>query len=183
MTEDFLRLVSQANPAARQQYQPANNGYPPTVPHADHSSTLVDPFFDDEEDNTPDSAFGHSMPMRSQENGLSSSQVSVDPSQALPQRWNFDDDDFISGTPPQTFGASTYSASKPQPKPKSALSRLKSRRWKWPWQKEQVLTGERLIALNNGEANTAFCSNFVSTSKYNLLTFLPKFLFGASFYS
>jgi len=182
MTEDFLRLVSNANPAVRQQYQPANNGYPPTAPYADRSSTLVDPFFDDEEDNMPDSAFGHSTPMRSQGNGPSLSRVSVDPSEALPQRWNFDDDDdFITGNS-QTFGASSNSASNP-PKPKSALSRLRSRRWKWPWQKEQVLTGERLIALNNGEANNAFCSNFVSTSKYNLLTFLPKFLFGASFRS
>lgn len=181
MTEDFLRLVSQANPAARQQYQPANNGYPPTAPYADRSSTLVDPFFDDEEDHMPDSAFGHSTPVRSQENGPSSSRFSVDPSEALPQRWNFDDDDFITGNS-QTFGA-TSNLSKPQPKPKTALSRLKSQRWKWPWQKEQVLTGERLIALNNGEANNAFCSNFVSTSKYNLLTFLPKFLFGASFHS
>jgi len=52
--------------------------------------------------------------------------------------------------------------------------------WKWPWEKEKVLVGERLIFLNDERANaeSGFVSNYVSTSKYNAVTFLPKFLFG-----
>jgi phospholipid-transporting ATPase len=52
--------------------------------------------------------------------------------------------------------------------------------WKWPWEKEKVLMGERIIFLNDEGANadSGFVSNYVSTSKYNMATFLPKFLYG-----
>ncbi|KIM45195.1 hypothetical protein M413DRAFT_441876 [Hebeloma cylindrosporum] len=181
MSDDFLRLVSQANPATRQ-YQPANNGYPPSAstagPYTDRSpQQLMDPFFDDEDENAPDSAFGRPGPMQSQESDLPLARSAAPPagvasnsSNGLPQGWNFDDDDFQ----PQRFpGPSDSNGKKPAPK----ASRFKAPKWKWPWEKEKVLTGERVVALNNSVANAEFCSNFVSTSKYNLITFLPKFLF------
>ena len=60
------------------------------------------------------------------------------------------------------------------------MEKAKKWEWKWPWKKEKELTGERIIALNNPALNSEYCSNFVSASKYNLVTFLPKFLFGES---
>lgn len=188
MAEDFIRLVSSANPAARQQYQPASNGYPPSTSFSNQSPNLMDPFFDDEEDNVPDSAFGNAVPMRSQESNLSLSRNAAPPagtgtsssSQGLPQGWNFDDDDFVPGDRQNFPGTSNHHVPI-KSKTKSALMRFKSQNWKWPWQKEQVLTGERVITLNNSAANDEFCSNFVSTSKYNAVTFLPKFLFGMSY--
>jgi len=49
-----------------------------------------------------------------------------------------------------------------------------------PWQKEKVLMGERIIFLNDSRGNgeQGFVSNYVSTTKYNLVTFMPKFLVG-----
>ena len=46
----------------------------------------------------------------------------------------------------------------------------------------RVYTGERLIFLNNQALNapSKFLGNSISTSKYNPVTFLPKFLFGWS---
>ncbi|RDB24741.1 hypothetical protein Hypma_007946 [Hypsizygus marmoreus] len=179
MTDDFRRLVSQANPATRP-YQPANNdynGYPPSSsmgPYSDQQSPQpMDPFFDDDDENIPDSAFGRPGPMQSQESGLPLARSAAPPAgtgpsklslgDGVPQGWNFDDDDF---QPP--------SSSTPHSATKSPTHRR--RKWKWPWQKEKVLAGERIIALNNQAANGDFCSNFVSTSKYNLATFIPKFL-------
>ncbi|KAJ7350407.1 calcium transporting ATPase [Mycena albidolilacea] len=180
---DFLRLVSQANPATRQ-YQPAN-AYPPassSSPYADHSPQLMDPFFDDDED-VPDSAFGRPSPgpMDSQASGLPLARNAVPPAgsgaarggEGVPQGWNFDDNEFRSAEQPfagsSSFnGMAPKSEAKPVPAPK--------RKWKWPWQKDKVLTGDRVIALNNAPANLEFGSNFVSTSKYNVATFLVKFL-------
>jgi phospholipid-transporting ATPase len=44
----------------------------------------------------------------------------------------------------------------------------------------KVYEGERLIHIGNPALNAAskFSNNSVSTSKYNLVTFLPKFLAG-----
>lgn len=182
MSDDFVRLVSQANPAStfrQPQYQPANNGYPPSssmnTPYDNtQSPQLLDPFFDDEDD-MPDSAFGRPGPMQSQESGLplarsaapvagaNQSKLSL-PADGTPQGWAFDDNQFHPVTPPS---ANSRSENKPR-----------KQRWKWPWQKEVVLTGERVIALNNSLANREFQSNFVSASKYNLVTFVPKFLTG-----
>ncbi|KAF8070424.1 calcium transporting ATPase [Lyophyllum atratum] len=182
MTDDFRRLVSKANPAARP-YQHANddyNGYPPSSsmgPYSDQHSPqqIMDPFFDDDDDNIPDSAFGRPRPMESQESGLPLARSAAPPAgsgpsklslgDGVPQGWNFDDADF------QPVGASPPHASK-----SPAPARKRKWNWKWPWQKEEVLVGERIIALNNSAANGDFCSNFVSTSKYNLATFMPKFL-------
>jgi len=186
MSDDFLRLVSQANPATRQ-YQPAFNGYPPSTstarPYADQSPQLMDPFFDDEDENIPDSAFGRPAPMQSQESGLPLARSAAPPagvgpsnsSNELPRDWNFDDDDFQPANGQRFPGPSDLNREKPAPK----SSRFKVPKWKWPWEKEKVLSGERVVVLNNGVANAEFCSNFVSTSKYNFITFLPKFLFGA----
>ncbi|PPQ62936.1 hypothetical protein CVT24_006176 [Panaeolus cyanescens] len=185
MSDDFLRLVSQSNPATRQ-YQPANNGYPPSQsaagPYSDRSSQLMDPFFDDEDDNVPDSAFGRPAPMQSQESGLPLARSGAPPAglgtspstSGLPQGWNFDDDDVQPNSGQPFKGSANFPGTKSQ-QPK--MSQAKSKKWKWPWKKEKVLTGERVIALNNSEANSEFSSNFVSTSKYNMATFLPKFLF------
>jgi Phospholipid-translocating ATPase N-terminal len=192
MTDDFLQLVSQANPAASQYHQ-ANNRYPPTTsmpsgssPYSDHLSQQMDPFFDD--DDIPDSAFG---PAHSQESGLPLAKSAAlpsgvdfsDSSKAPPQSWNFDDDDDFQASKfqasnGQSFPGPSFSSSPTAKRPITSIPKLKSKKWKWPWQKEKVLTGERIVALNNSAANADYCSNVISTSKYNLATFLPKFLFG-----
>lgn len=181
MSDDFVRLVSQANPASRQQYQPANTGYPPSSP-----PDGLDPFFDDDDD-VPDSAFGRPSAMQSKESGLpfarsgaspagvGNSQLTL-PTAIQPDQWSFDDDS----------GSKSFAGSSSFPGPSAGHQRKPSKsirkkwKWKWPWQKEQVLTGNRVVALNNSDANADFCNNYVSTSKYNLVTFMPKFLFGAS---
>jgi len=187
MSEDFLRLVSQANPATRR-YQPAHNGYPPsssTEPYLD-SPQPMDPFFDDDDENMPYSAFGRPAPMQSQESGLPLTSAAAPPAgsgtskqnhgDVVPQGWNFDDDDFH---PP---GQSTFPGSEHYPsKPLSSPTRKWEWKWKWPWQKEKELTGERVITLNNSSSNSDFCSNSISTSKYNLVSFVPKFLTGTYF--
>ncbi|KAJ7039124.1 calcium transporting ATPase [Mycena alexandri] len=186
MSDDFLRLVNQANPAARQQYQPAN-AYPPasaSSPYANHSPQLMDPFFDDDDDNMPDSAFGRpsSGPMDSQASGLPLTQHAAPPAgsgqskvsgDGVPQGWNFDDDDYRPAEP-AFAGSGAFNGMNPKSEQKAAPS--PKQKWKWPWQKDKVLTGDRVIALNNAPANVEYGSNFVSTSKYNLATFIPKFL-------
>ncbi|KAF8639497.1 hypothetical protein AX17_001402 [Amanita inopinata Kibby_2008] len=182
MSEDFLRLVSQANPATRQ-YQPANTGYPPSnTPYNDQSPQLLDPFFDDDDDNAPDSAFGRSIAMQSQESGLPLTRSAAPPAginsskstfgDGMPQGWNFDDDEFQSGNGRAFDGSSSFPGPSKEHPPKPTVKR----RWKWPWDKQKQLTGERVIALNSSAANADFSSNFVSTSKYNVVTFVPKFL-------
>ncbi|KAF5351676.1 hypothetical protein D9756_007514 [Leucocoprinus leucothites] len=188
MADDFLRLVSSANPAARQ-YQPAmtNNGYPPSAgpynqqQHSDPQ--FLDPFFDDDDDGAPDSAFGRPQAMESRESGLPLSRTAAAPAghskvtlgEGVPQGWNFDDEDLTPSNPAPFSGSGSFPGTKSQT-PKSS-GPPKRRKWKWPWAKEKELAGERLITLNNSAANGEFCSNFISTSKYNLATFMPKFLF------
>ncbi len=185
MTDDFARLVSSANPASRQ-YAPAStfDGYPPAQHNA--SPQLLDPFFDD--DDMPDSAFGRPLPMQSVESGLPLTSAAANPAghskitlpgSGQPQGWTFDED-----VPPEQ-SKSPFSGSSSFPGSSQTLSnksskRKRTRQWKWPWQKDRVQTGERVVALNdfNGERNVEFCSNYVSTSKYNAVTFVPKFLAG-----
>ncbi|KAG7098494.1 hypothetical protein E1B28_000438 [Marasmius oreades] len=184
MSDDFLRLVSQANPATGQ-YQPAHNGYPPStsnnplspIPTSANNPQLLDPFFDDDDDPIPDSAFGHPQAMHSQESGLPLARSAAPPAgisktslsgDGMPQGWNFDEDD-INQFP--TAGSTRSHSEKPSKLPK------RKRQWKWPWQKEKVLTGERVVALNNEAANLEFVNNYISTSKYNAATFIPKFFF------
>lgn len=187
MTDDFLRLVSSANPAARQ-YQPAmtSSGYPPSAgPYNQQSDPqLLDPFFDDDDDGVPDSAFGRPGPMESRESGLPLSRTAAAPAghskvtigEGVPQGWNFDDEDLTPSNQAPFAGSAAFPGTKVQVPKTSTTPR--PRKWRWPWQREKVLTGERVIALNNSSANGEFGSNFVSTSKYNLATFMPKFLFG-----
>lgn len=183
MSDDFVRLVSQANPASGSNggYTRAGNGgtgYPP-------SQQLMDPFFDDEDE--PDSAFGPgtrgvgNAGMASKESfgtplksnaapmaGASQSKVSLG---GQPQGWNFDDDDVAVPTLP-TVAPHVQAQSK---KRKGRRKEL----FKWPWAKEEKVEGERVVALNTPGAGTEFIHNGVSTSKYNVATFGPKFLFGA----
>jgi len=62
--------------------------------------------------------------------------------------------------------------------PLLATKKASRGRWRWPWEKERVFTGERVVAFDNPDANVNFLSNYVSTTKYNMVTFVPKFLFG-----
>lgn len=180
MAEDFARLVFQANPATslNSQYQRANSGYPPSGPGGDpHASPqLLDPFFDDEDEGeVPDSAFSGAHSMQAKESNLhlpsqaaplaGASKLSVQTND-VPQGWTFDQE-IQDDTPVKT----RQSSRKPQ--------KVSRRKWRWPWQKEKVLTGERVVALNNSDANTDFLSNYVSTTKYNMATFIPKFFFGS----
>ncbi len=200
MSDDFVRLVSSANPAFRQ-YQPANTGYPPSGSSPQHNNQLsfdaggqsdqMDPFFDDDDD-LPDSAFGpprQMQAMQSKESGLplarnaalpagmGGSQLSIPNDQDMLQDWD-------EVPPPGKRGSLPFAGSKSFPGSSSGMKEKgagKPRgKWKWPWQKsDEVLEGERIITLNNPGANTGHCSNYISTSKYNAVTFVPKFLFGA----
>jgi phospholipid-transporting ATPase len=148
----------------------------------------MDPFFLDEDvDDMPDSAFGVRQPgpMESQASGLPLAQAAVPPAgyghtgNGAPGDWNLIDDDLPHTEEPAFNGSAAF----PGPKEKSAF-RLpggggRRRRWKWPWQKPPPQEGDRIIVLNNETAND-YCSNSVSTSKYNVATFVPKFLTGAS---
>ncbi|KIK92679.1 hypothetical protein PAXRUDRAFT_829729 [Paxillus rubicundulus Ve08.2h10] len=186
--ESFARLVYTANPAVSHSNNPyLQPSYPPS--HTYPQTNLMDPFFDDDEDllgSAPppaDPAFAihsHPAPTQSQGSslpltrsavppaglGLSSTSLAT-PTAGQPQGWGFDDDAAFQG-----------SASFPGPPPTTSpkAPHTLKQKWKWPWSKELVLAGERVIALNNSPMNVDFCDNFVSTSKYNALTFLPKFL-------
>jgi phospholipid-transporting ATPase len=178
MADDFARLVFQSNPATsrKSQYQRANDGYPPSGPPGDsHTSPqLLDPFFDDEEEGeVSDSAFSGAHPMQVKESNLhlpsqaaplaGASKSSLQTSD-IPQGWAFDREE---DSPVKT----SQLPRKPQ--------KVSRRKWRWPWRKEKVLTGERVVALNNPDANADFLSNYVSTTKYNMATFVPKFFFGS----
>lgn len=171
MSDDFVRLVSQSNPA-NNQYQQTNNGYPPKSSRDQH----LDPFFDDEDDDGLDSAFGRPSPMpaQSQSSGIHLTKSAALPAGA-PEPWSFDDED-----PHQAYpGSKLPSPSGSTLKEKQRKRRIPQIKWEWPWKKtEKVLAGERTVTLNNPTANE-FCSNYVTTSKYNMATFLPKFLLGA----
>jgi len=57
--------------------------------------------------------------------------------------------------------------------------------WKGVMGGHRVYEGERVVHLNNSTLNAPqkWPGNSVSTSKYNIVTFIPKFLVGASFSS
>ena len=194
MADDFTRLVSQANPAATQ-YRPT---YPPT---SSNTPTIgLDPFFDDDDDlelgtpiphqtvhtrgggnllspdAPPDSAFGSAQAMQSTDSGLPLSKNAALPA-GSPHVWGFDDEDV---QVPSTFAGSASFPGTSSQLPLKQPPRKRSRTWRWPWQKEQEREGNRIIALNDEHANLSegYCSNYVSTSKFNIATFLPKFLTG-----
>ncbi|KAG8908110.1 hypothetical protein FRC00_011425, partial [Tulasnella sp. 408] len=84
--------------------------------------------------------------------------------------WTFDDDE---GLPAPN---SRYERGG---QPRNAPLRQRTKRtWKWPWERQKALAPERKIWLNDHPSNEAegYCSNYVSTTKYNLVTFVPKFL-------
>lgn len=171
MSDDFVRLVTQANPA-NNQYQQTSNGYPPMS-----REQQLDPFFDDEDDDGPDSGFGQPppMPAQSQSSGIHLTKNAAPHAGAL-QPWSFDDEDSQQTYPESTLPSSSSSTLHEKKKRR----RIPQIKWEWPWKKkEQVLAGERTIALNNPSPNDEFCSNYITTSKYNSATFLPKFLLGA----
>ena len=189
MSEQFINLVSQANPATRQ-YQPTINGYPPASnsnsPYNHNSPQVLDPFFDDDDD-TPDSAFamGRTTPMQSQASGLPLRDHAAPPAgtgfsktslqgDGMPQGWDDADVQLPPGVQPFAGSAAFPGAQTPTEKTQST----RRKKWRWPWQKEEQLVGERVIALNNAANNADYPSNFVSTSKYNMVTFVPKFLTG-----
>jgi phospholipid-transporting ATPase len=185
MTDNFINLVSQANPATSQ-YRPTLSTPNAHSPYGPHST--MDPFFDDDDDNgapMPDSAYA--LPMHSQDSGLPLRERAVPPAgsggDGLPHGWNFDDEEVqVPGQGGAFRGSAAFPGVMPasaEKKKKSAASKGKSR-WKWPWQKERVMIGERVVPLNDPSLNLDYCSNFVSTSKYNMLSFTPKFLYGAS---
>ncbi|EJT96701.1 calcium transporting ATPase [Dacryopinax primogenitus] len=64
------------------------------------------------------------------------------------------------------------------PTPKQPKERWAGRGWRWPWEKKVVLEGDRIVRVNDERTNeeVGFEGNYVSTSKYNAMTFLPKFL-------
>lgn len=69
---------------------------------------------------------------------------------------------------------------RPSERIKGAWKELKDR----VWGKPKVLEGERMIHINDYSLNESskFSNNYVSTSKYNLITFVPKFFTGPSFF-
>lgn len=145
----------------------------------------MDPFFLDEDvDDMPDSAFGVRQPgpMESQASGLPLTQAAVPPAgyghadNGAPGDWNFIDDDQEHPDGSAYNGSASFPGPSIQEKGRKPAPR--KRRWRWPWQKPPQQEGERIIVLNNEAAND-YCSNFVSTSKYNVATFVPKFLTGA----
>ncbi|KAG1879890.1 Ca-transporting ATPase [Suillus subluteus] len=191
--ESFAALVNATNPAASGYGQRENNnpyihsdyntnttpsGYPP-------QPNLMDPFFDDDDDDASHSNFAMysaQRPMQSQESGLPLARSAAPPAgigasstslatipNGQPQGWAFDSDSMSPAfSPAPSFPA------EPSSTPMRPLKRR--RKWKWPWQRDNELTGERVITLNNPFMNDGYCSNFVSTSKYNMVSFLPKFL-------
>ena len=118
-----------------------------------------------------------------------------------PQGWTFDQDDpyataarsstTVHGTSGMPFaGSKTFngvgSSSTDELRGAAAPKRGGGGIWKqlgqgrFPWQKEKVLTGERIVFLNDSKGNDerGFINNYVSTTKYSLVTFVPKFLVG-----
>lgn len=171
--ESFARLVNSANPAANNR----SVNYPPT-------SNAIDPFFDDDDDgDLLDSAPPHHnliFPTRSQESGLPLAHAAAPPAGLGPSTVSLTHPGQPQGWSEAAFRGSASFPGVPSKPHLNAPRPRRRKKWKWPWQKEVVLTGERVIALNNPLMNDNFCDNFVSTSKYNTATFLPKFLKGNS---
>lgn len=231
MSSDFERLVSQANPAARQASgRNGSNNHPRQS--LDHDNPfLIDDLEDFDDTPVTDHRYQNRHPQHAgpsvthyandrqaaRSNPLDDPIDTYDQNQQLtrgpstksqrsahgtgqPEGWIFDVDDnapnnlsttTVNGNAPPFPGSKIFNGTinesseglrvGGQPSRKKKLMDLK-KNWKWPWEKEKVLTGERIVFLNDDGANgdSGFVSNYVSTSKYNLVTFLPKFLFGMS---
>lgn len=107
--------------------------------------------------------------------GASTSTVALG-KDGMPPGWAFDDDEPVNqpaGSTSRSVGGSGGL--------KGAMKK-RGGGWKWPWTKEQVLEGERTVWLNDQARNISegYPNNYVSTSKYNVVTFVPKFFAGTS---
>ncbi|ELU39138.1 phospholipid-transporting ATPase, putative [Rhizoctonia solani AG-1 IA] len=160
----------------------------------------MDPFFDDDEDdanpfgdgrgnpfgdkyaapgNSTGNAYGMSTPnlgltanaVPPAGVGASTSTVALG-KDGMPPGWAFDDDEPVNQ--PATSRSAPASSSGGL---KGAMKKTGGG-WKWPWAKEKVYEGERQVWLNDQARNIGegYPNNYVSTSKYNLATFIPKFL-------
>jgi phospholipid-transporting ATPase len=176
---DFNALVARANPAAAQ-YQPTRtHNYPPDSDSRQEIFLIDD---DDEEKDFGLGGPGHSpvqpgasfrqAPMASMNSMNSTSPLAANAQQPAGTSMNdggsswLDDDAELEELPQQ--------------RQKEKLGkRLKERfKFQMPWNKEEKFEGERIILLNDEVGNHAqkFPNNYVSTSKYNVVTFIPKFL-------
>ncbi|KAJ1305911.1 hypothetical protein OPQ81_010630 [Rhizoctonia solani] len=186
--DDFVSLVSRSNPASGQyqtgsgrSYAPAGTYPPPQNVTSPRTAQPMDPFFDDDEEDdanpfgdgrgnpftdrhaAPGNSAGNAYAMSTPSLGLtanaappagaSSSTVALG-KDGMPPGWAFDDDEPVNQP----------AASRSAPASGSGV--------------EKVLEGERTVWLNDQARNIAegYPNNYVSTSKYNLATFIPKFL-------
>ncbi|CAE6467336.1 hypothetical protein ACGC1H_005047 [Rhizoctonia solani] len=183
-------------------YAPTGTYPPPQNTVSPGTAQPMDPFFDDDEEddanpfgdgrgnpfadkhaapgNSAGNAYGMSTPnlgltanaVPPAGAGASSSTVALG-KDGMPPGWAFDDDE------PMSQPAASRSVPAPNSSGglKSAMKKTGGG-WKWPWTKEKVLEGERNVWLNDQARNIGegYPNNYVSTSKYNLATFIPKFL-------
>ncbi|KAG8883990.1 hypothetical protein FRB97_005434 [Tulasnella sp. 331] len=176
-------------PPSQRQPQPA-----PSI----HESYTMDPFFDDEDEQmSPNAGIGsfnqassRGAPRNFIDNDLDSTTdlpltkaavapagTSISDKKGLGGQgkdWTFDDDETPTLPHHNSFVSHTAPPVQRQTKTRSSSQRT----WKWPWEKQKLLAPERKIWLNDRHSNEAegYCSNYVSTSKYNVITFLPKFI-------
>ncbi|KAG8739069.1 hypothetical protein FRC11_000938, partial [Ceratobasidium sp. 423] len=183
-------------------YAQAGTYPPPQNVVSPRTAQPMDPFFDDDEEddanpfgdgrgnpftdkhaapgNSSGNAYGMSTPSLGLTAnaappagaGASSSTVALG-KDGMPPGWAFDDDEPVNQP----------AASRSAPAPSSggglkAAMKKPGGGWKWPWAKEKVWEGERHVWLNDQARNIGegYPNNYVSTSKYNLATFVPKFL-------
>lgn len=100
-------------------------------------------------------------------------QLRDDSSRSLPKHSMMDDDEEMIAAARRMIPPSQH---RPSDTLKAAWKGLRDRYNGVP----KVLTGERMIHINNPPLNESskFANNYVSTSKYSLLTFIPKFFAG-----
>ncbi|KAF8756597.1 Phospholipid-transporting ATPase [Rhizoctonia solani] len=181
-------------------YAQAGTYPPPQNAVSPGTAQPMDPFFDDDEDdanpfgdgrgnpfgdkyaapgNSTGNAYGMSTPnlgltanaVPPAGVGASTSTVALG-KDGMPPGWAFDDDEPVNQ--PATSRSAPASSSGGL---KGAMKKTGGG-WKWPWAKEKVYEGERQVWLNDQARNIGegYPNNYVSTSKYNLATFIPKFL-------
>ncbi|CUA74534.1 phospholipid-translocating ATPase [Rhizoctonia solani] len=187
--------------AAGGAYAPTGTYPPPQNAVSPGTGQPMDPFFDDDEEddanpfgdgrgnpftdkhaapgNSAGNAYGMSTPSLGLTAnaappagvGASSSTVALG-KDGMPPGWSFDDEPVNQATTSRSAPASSSGGGL-----KAAMKKTGGG-WKWPWTKEQVLEGERNVWLNDQARNIGegYPNNYVSTSKYNLATFIPKFL-------
>ncbi|KAF8608093.1 calcium transporting ATPase [Ceratobasidium sp. AG-I] len=150
----------------------------------------MDPFFDDEdEDDANPFGDGRGNPFTDKHAaglgltanaaapagvGASTSTVALG-KDGMPPGWAFDDDEPVNQPAGSTSrGVGTGGGGSGGVK---AAMKKRGGGWKWPWTKEQALEGERTVWLNDQPRNVSegYPNNYVSTSKYNIATFVPKF--------